>query len=325
MTPSTRSASLLTSWARQSRSPRSSCKDTDSHISATLKQAGTKLQEVGSKISGVGTSLTTHVTAPIVGIGAASLAAFNEVDAGLDIVAQKTGATGKTLEGMNQIVKDLATEIPTDFETAGAAVGEVNTRFGLTGQALDDLSGKFIKFAQLNDTDVSTSIDNVSSVMSHFALSGEVDAALITPTPTGAGDQIPKVLMYDRIVLFHWFARHLDALERLPTNYQYTMICNSACYYDCKWHDAHWFLKADNPELYGKESDRICANCTALLAKGKQQSSYIEPEDLRYFDPYVSCYKLVDRYDDTDTIFNRLYSYSNRSGTGGKPRDYYNL
>jgi len=131
--------------------------------------------------------------------------------------------------------------------------------------------------------------------------------------------------MYDRIVLFHWFARHLDALERLPTNYQYTMICNSACYYDCKWHAAHWFLKADNPELYGKESDRICANCTALLAKGKQQSSYIEPEDLRYFDPYVSCYKLVDRYDDTDTIFNRLYSYSNRSGTGGKPRDYYNL
>ena len=87
------------------------------------------------------------------------------MDAGLDIVAQKTGATGDELEDMCQIVKDLATEIPTDFETAGAAVGEVNTRFGLTGQALDDLSAKFIKFAQLNDTDVSTSIDNVSSVM----------------------------------------------------------------------------------------------------------------------------------------------------------------
>lgn len=33
------------------------------------------------------------------------------------------------------------------------------------------------------------------SGMSHFALSGEVDAALITPTPTGAGDQISKVLI----------------------------------------------------------------------------------------------------------------------------------
>ena len=49
------------------------------------------------------------------------------------------------------------------------------------------------------------------------------------------------------------------------------------------------------------------------------------PEDLRYFDPYVSCYKLVDRYDDTDTIFNTLYSYSARIGSGGKPKEYYNL
>ena len=119
-------------------------------------------------------------------IGAASLAAFNEVDAGLDIVAQKTGATGKALEDMNQIVKDLATEIPTDFETAGAAVGEVNTRFGLTGQALDDLSAKFIKFAQLNDTDVSTSIDNVSSVMNAFGMdASEADSLLDALNATG--------------------------------------------------------------------------------------------------------------------------------------------
>ena len=131
--------------------------------------------------------------------------------------------------------------------------------------------------------------------------------------------------MYDRIVLFHWFARHLDAMQELPTNYRYTMIANSACYYDCKWHDEHWFLKADTPEKYGQDSDRICAACSALLVKGKQQSALIEPEDLRYFDPYVSCYKLVDRYDDTDTIFNSLYSYATRTGSGGKPREYYNL
>lgn len=36
--------------------------------------------------------------------------------------------------------------------------------------------------------------------------------------------------MYDRIVLFHWFARHLDVLQQLPTSHQYTMIANSACY-----------------------------------------------------------------------------------------------
>lgn len=28
---------------------------------------------------------------------------------------------------------------------------------------------------------------------------------------------------------------------------------------------------------------------------------------------------------DTDTIFNTLYSYSARIGSGGKPKEYYNL
>lgn len=162
------------------------CKEADSHISAVLKQAGGKMQEAGGKISSVGEGLTKGVTAPIAAIGAAATAAFSEVDAGLDIVEQKTGATGKALEEMNGIVKDLATEIPTDFETAGAAVGEVNTRFGLTGQALEDLSAKFIKFANLNDTDVSGSIDNVSAVMNAFGMdAGEADGLLDALNATG--------------------------------------------------------------------------------------------------------------------------------------------
>lgn len=131
--------------------------------------------------------------------------------------------------------------------------------------------------------------------------------------------------MYDRIILFHRFTRHLDEMTRLPERYRYTMIANSACYHDCKWHDEHWFLKSDDPDEYSKNTDNICAVCSSLLSKGKQQSSYIEPEDLGYFDPYVTCYKLVDRYDDTDTILNNLYSYANRTGSGGKPREYYNL
>jgi phage-related minor tail protein len=58
--------------------------------------------------------------------------------------------------------------------------------FGLTGQALDDLSAKFIKFAQLNDTDVSTSIDNVSSVMNAFGMdASEADSLLDALNATG--------------------------------------------------------------------------------------------------------------------------------------------
>lgn len=145
-------------------------KDVGSVAGVQLQQAGQKMKDVGDKITGVGTSLSTHVTAPIAAVGAASLAAFKEVDEGADIVTQKTGASGKALKEMQDAANDIATSIPTDFATAGSAIGEVNTRFGLTGEKLKNLSQQFVEFASLNDTDVSTSIDNVSSVLNTFGM-----------------------------------------------------------------------------------------------------------------------------------------------------------
>lgn len=135
-----------------------------------MSNAGEKVKDVGDKVTKAGEGLTKNVTAPIVGVGAASIKAFSEVDDGLDIVTKKTGQSGEALKEMQESAKNLATSIPTDFETAGAAIGEVNTRFDLTGQELEDLSGQFIKFAQLNDTDVSTSIDQVQKAMAAFGV-----------------------------------------------------------------------------------------------------------------------------------------------------------
>lgn len=144
-------------------------KQIDNH-SARMKEWGDKLQAVGGKMTEVGDTLTKGVTAPIVAVGAASVAAFNEVDEGMDIIAKKTGATGDALSGMEDIAKNLAMTIPTSFETAGNAVGEVSTRFELTGDDLEDLSGRFIKFAEINETDVTSSIDKVQKLMAAWGV-----------------------------------------------------------------------------------------------------------------------------------------------------------
>lgn len=136
-------------------------------------QLGKKVQDVGDKVKTVGDNMTKYVTGPIVAAGAGSIKAFNEVDAGLDIVTQKTGATGDALTGMHDIVKNLAGEIPTDFETIGTAVGEVSTRFGVTGQELEDLSSKFLQFAQINGIDVNQAVDTTQKALSAFGLSAE--------------------------------------------------------------------------------------------------------------------------------------------------------
>lgn len=145
-------------------------KQSASVLGSQMQAAGDKIQEVGGKIGNVGDSMTKNVTAPIAAVGGASLVAFNEVDKGLDIVVEKTGATGEELDKMHQMVKDIATDIPTDFDTAGEAVGEVNTRFGVTGDKLEELSEQFVKFAELNKKDVTSSVDSVQKSLSAFGL-----------------------------------------------------------------------------------------------------------------------------------------------------------
>ena len=172
-----------------------------------FEQVGKRVQDVGNKMKSVGDNMTKYVTGPLVAGAAGSVKAFQEVDAGLDIVTQKTGASGKELDAMKESAKNLAQEIPTDFETAGSAIGEVNTRFGLTGTALEDLSGKFIKFADLNNTDVSTSIDTVQKAMAAYGVEAEdaggfLDVLNKAGQDTGVGmDQLTQAMVNNAPVL----------------------------------------------------------------------------------------------------------------------------
>lgn len=146
---------------------------------ATLEDYSKKVKNFSDTTGKVGSSLNKNVTAPIAAASAGIMAAWEQVDEGMDIIVEKTGATGDALEEMQTSARNIAKSIPTDFVTAGSAVGEVNTRFHLTGQELEDLSSKFVKFAELNDTDVSSSIDNTQKVMEAFNLTAEDAGALL--------------------------------------------------------------------------------------------------------------------------------------------------
>ena len=138
-------------------------------VSDHMDKLGQKVTQVGDKVSSLGDSLMP-VTAGITALGTASVKAWQEVDTALDTIVAKTGATGAELEAMQDIVERIAVTMPSDFDTISASVAEVSTRFGVTGQELEDLSADFIKFATLNNTDVAGSIDNVSAMMNAWGI-----------------------------------------------------------------------------------------------------------------------------------------------------------
>ena len=155
------------------KSAKEELKDFGSVGAQQLKAVGEKVSEVGNKISSFGAGMTKSVTGPIVAVGVASMAAWKEVDDAMDNIVKKTGATGEALEELQGIAENLATSIPTDFDTAATAVAEVNTRFGLMGDDLEKVSGQFIKFADITGTDVNTAIDQVQSTMAAWNISSE--------------------------------------------------------------------------------------------------------------------------------------------------------
>ena len=132
-----------------------------------LQIAGQKISAVGDKVSGVGEKLLP-ATAAVGAVGTVAVAAFNELDEGYDTIIQKTGATGDALDGLQASMRNVLGKLPTDAATAGIAIGEVNTRFSVTGDVLEQLSADFIRFAEINKTDVNGSIDAVDAIMHKF-------------------------------------------------------------------------------------------------------------------------------------------------------------
>lgn len=138
-------------------------------ISTTSKidAAANALDTVSNK-AGAAAKALAPVSAGAAAVGAASYAAAMDIDNGYDIVITKTGATGEALENLQGSMENIFTSLPIDAETAGTAIGEVNTRFQLTGEELEKLSQQFIEFSEINDTDLNTSIDNVDTILNKF-------------------------------------------------------------------------------------------------------------------------------------------------------------
>ena len=135
-----------------------------SNVSANMQAFGEKAKQVGDKFTSVGKEVS-KASAVAVGAGVASYKAWSEVDDALDSVASGTGATGKELESLQQTAKDVYTSMPVDIKATGQAVADINTRLGLQGDALENATRQFMKYSEVNSSDVSTSIENVAKAM----------------------------------------------------------------------------------------------------------------------------------------------------------------
>lgn len=135
-----------------------------------VEEFAKKLDDMGKKATEAGKTLTKTVTAPIVAVGGLAIKSAMELDEGYDTIITKTGATGDALQKLNDVADTVFGSMPVEMANVGTAVGEVNTRFQSTGDELEDLSKKFIQFAEINDVDLNASIGTADKLMQQFGV-----------------------------------------------------------------------------------------------------------------------------------------------------------
>lgn len=94
-----------------------------------------------------------------------------------DTIRVGTGATGKDLEGLIGVAKNIGKTVPVEFDKIGTTVADLNTRMGLSGDTLDKVATQYLNAGRILGEDVD--VTKTSAAFNAFKIEGDgVSAAM---------------------------------------------------------------------------------------------------------------------------------------------------
>lgn len=112
-------------------------------------------------------------------LGKAAVTTYKDMEKGSDNLIKATGATGASAKSLEKSYKNVSKNIVADFGDIGAAMGEVNTRFGYTGGELEKATQQFLKFADITGTDATNAVQIVSKAIEGAGLDSKEYTVLL--------------------------------------------------------------------------------------------------------------------------------------------------
>lgn len=129
-----------------------------------------QLAKISNNMKQSGKAMSKALTAPLVAIGGVAVKAALDVDEALDIIARGTGAQGEALKGLEQEWRKLATSVTQSFEDSAKVIADYNTRLGLTGKALRDLSKQALDASRMIGEDVNAIVSESAKAMQSWGV-----------------------------------------------------------------------------------------------------------------------------------------------------------
>lgn len=144
-------------------------KSTD-ELNESFKDSDGSLDAFGVALGNLASGAVTAIINKLGELAGAVKDAYLEFDSGRDAVVKATGATGEAADELAKSMTNVSKRVKGDFNTIGSAIGEVNTRFGYTGEELEDTTEQFMKFAEITGMDATKAVQTVSKAMNNAGI-----------------------------------------------------------------------------------------------------------------------------------------------------------
>ncbi len=131
-----------------------------------------KMRQAGEKITSVGKSLTVGITLPLAGVAAASAKTAMDFDAGMREVSAISGATGKDLEKLTNLAKDMGASTKFSATESAEALKYMGMAGWKTQDMMDGLPG-ILSLAAAGGTDLATTSDIVTDGLTGLGMSAK--------------------------------------------------------------------------------------------------------------------------------------------------------
>jgi phage-related minor tail protein len=144
-----------------------------SELQRGLSDASKALDKAGKSMQSIGGTLTTGLTLPIAAAGAGLLKLGTDFDEAFDKIRVGTGATGKALEDLQDDFKAVYSSVPSGMAEVSTAIADLNTRTGLAGKPLQELSTQMLNLSRITGEDLSGMIANSSRLFGDWSISAD--------------------------------------------------------------------------------------------------------------------------------------------------------
>ena len=131
-------------------------------------------EEAGDKMQGLSEIIVAAgIADKLQEIGQAAYDMAAEFDEASAAVVEGTGASGDALDELNTAAQNAFGSLANDSGSIGDVanvLAELNTRFGLTGDAAEDATVKFSNFADHTGTDGVKAVDSIANIMHRWGM-----------------------------------------------------------------------------------------------------------------------------------------------------------